>query len=89
MTVSGGDWTNGETVKNTVARYPSITPTSDEVVTKFDECTAGATTYMVGSNTGTNEQLDDLRKTLSSATQWLSFPTVMLRQPGCWRSNGL
>ena len=23
MTVSGGDWTNGETVKNTVARYPA------------------------------------------------------------------
>ena len=32
MTVSGGTWTEGETVKNTVARYPSITPTSDEVV---------------------------------------------------------
>ena len=41
MTVSGGDWTNGETVKNSVARYPSITPTSDEVV-GFSEATTGS-----------------------------------------------
>ena len=66
------DWTEGETVKNTVARYPSITPTSDEV-TKFDESTA-ATTYMVGSNVGTNDQLDDLRKTLSSTTPMVECP---------------
>ena len=32
MTVSGGDWAIGKTVKNKVARYPKITPTSDEVV---------------------------------------------------------
>ena len=31
MTVSGGTWTVGETVKNTVARAPVITPTTDEI----------------------------------------------------------
>lgn len=31
MSVSGGDWTIGETVKNTVARAPEITPTTDEI----------------------------------------------------------
>ena len=39
MTVSGGTWTEGETVKNTVARYPRITPTSDEVVGLIESAT--------------------------------------------------
>ena len=32
MTVSGGTWSVGETVKNTVARAPQITPTTDEII---------------------------------------------------------
>ena len=31
ITVSGGSWSAGETVKNTVARAPEITPTTDEI----------------------------------------------------------
>ena len=36
MTVSGGTWSIGETVKNTVTRFPTIIPKSDEVV-GFDD----------------------------------------------------
>ena len=35
MTVSGGTWNVGETVKNTVARAPVITPTTDEITDSF------------------------------------------------------
>ena len=48
------------------------TPTTS-AITGVAEITA-ATTYMVGSNVGTNEQLDDLRKTLSSTTPMVECP---------------
>ena len=58
------------------------TPTTS-VITDVAEITA-ATTYMVGSNTGTNAQLDDLRKTLSSTTPMVECP-VDAPPMHCWR----